>query len=189
MRSIDHDALADQSAPRVELTLGNLSLLAVGIAAGAAAMFFFDSVSGGRRRALVRDKIVGAGHDAAYLAQAKSKRAADHLKGLFVTRHLDRVTRSEPQSDQQLHDRIRARLGRVISHPKSVHVEVNQGRVCLTGHILTREVDKLLSEVRHNVGVKAVDSQLVCHDSPQGISELQGRTEPRGREQRREAVS
>lgn len=189
MRFSNQDALADRNAPHVELTLGSLSLLAVGIAAGAVAMFFFDSVSGGRRRALVRDKIVGVGHDAAYLAQAKSKRAADHLKGLFVTRHLDRVTRSEPQGDQQLHDRIRARLGRVISHPKSVHVEVNQGRVALTGHILTKEVDKLLSEVKHNVGVKTVDNQLVCHDSPQGIPELQGRTEPRSREPRREVVS
>lgn len=186
MRSGNSDALAERSSLHVEPTLGNLALLTVGIAAGAVVMFFFDTVSGRRRRALVRDKFVGAGHDAAYLVQAKSKRAADHLKGLFVTRHLDRHTRSTPGSDQQLHDRIRARLGRVISHPKSVTVEVNQGRVCLTGHILAKELDPLLNEVKHNVGVTAVDNQLICHDSAQGVPELQGRTEPRGREQRRE---
>lgn len=66
---------------------------------------------------------------------------------------------------------------------------VTQGCVRLTGHILTKELDKLLDEVKHNVGVTAVDNQLVCHDSAEGVSELQGRTEPRGREQRREVVS
>jgi len=184
MRSRNQDAL-----PHVEPTLSKISWLAIGISAGAAAMFFFDAISGGRRRALVRDKIVGVSHDAAHFAQAKSKRAVDHLKGLVVTRHLDRVTRSEPQSDQQLHDRIRARLGRVVSHPRSIHVVVNQGCVSLTGHILTKEVDRLINEVRHNVGVTAVDNQLVSHDSAQGIPELQGHAEPRGREQRREVTS
>lgn len=100
----------------------------------------------------------------------RSAGAADE-PWLFTTRHLDRVTRSEPQSDRQLHDRIRARLGRVVSHPKSVHIVVSQGRVTLTGHILTKELDKLLDEVKHNVGVTAVDNQLVCHDSAEGISE------------------
>jgi hypothetical protein len=185
MRSRASDPLPIQSVPHVMPTAGKLSVLAAGIAAGAVAMFFFDSVSGGRRRALVRDKIVGAGHDAAYAGQAKGKRAFDHLRGLFSTRHLDRVTRSQPENDQQLHDRIRARLGRVISHPKSVHVEVNQGRVTLTGHILTKEVAELLNEVERNAGVKAVHNQLVCHETAQGIPELQGRTEPSGREQRR----
>lgn len=189
MRSKDYNVLREPTVFHADEPALNLSLLAAGIVVGAVAMFFLDAVSGGRRRALLRDKIVGVSHDAAYFAQAKSKRAADHLKGLFVTRHLDRVTRSRPQSDQQLHDRIRARLGRVVSHPRSVHVEVNQGRVSLTGHILTKELDRLLNEVKHNVGVTAVDNQLICHDSAQGISELQGRTEPRGREQRREMLS
>lgn len=112
----------NRSVFHIEPTLSHISLLAVGIVAGAVVMYFFDVISGGRRRALVRDKIVGAGHDAAYFAQAKGKRAADHVKGLFTTRRLDRVTRSEPQSDQQLHDRIRARLGRVIRRSVRRHL-------------------------------------------------------------------
>jgi hypothetical protein len=165
-----------------------LSLLVLGLAAGALAMYYLDPSSGRRRRALVRDKVVAAGHDATWLAQAKAKRAAGHLKGVLVTHHLDRVSRSVPESDQQLHDRIRARLGRVTSHPRSVHVAVHQGRVLLSGHILTKELDPVLDEVRHNAGVTTVDCQLVCHDRADHISELQGRTEPRGREQRRVTV-
>jgi hypothetical protein len=164
--------------------IDSLSFVA-GLAAGALVMYYLDPVGGGRRRALVRDKLVAAGHDAAYLARIKSKRAAGHLKGVVVTHHLDRVTRSEPETDQQLHDRLRARLGRVVSHPRSIHVEVDQGRVCLSGHILTKELDNLLAEIKANVGVKAVENQLTCHDSAEHIPELQGRTEPRGREQRR----
>lgn len=189
MRSRSHDALPLRDPVAMDSGFSKLSLLAVGIAAGALTVFFFDSVSGGRRRAFVRDKIVGASHDAASFAQATSKRAADRASGLFATGRLDRVTRSEPQSDQQLHDRIRARLGRVISHPRSVHVEVRGSSVCLTGHILTRELDDLLSEVKHSAGARTVENQLTCHDSAEGIPELQGRTEPRGREQRRDLVS
>ena len=188
MRS-SNQALPNEIILRSEPTPSNFSLLAVGFAVGALAMFFLDPVGGRRRRALVRDKAVSAGHDAGYAVQAKGKRAVDHLKGLAVTRRLDRVTRSEPESDEQLHDRIRARLGRVISNPKSVQVEVHEGRVSLSGHILAKELDALLRQVRHNVGVKSVENRLVSHDSAEGISELQGDTEPRGREQRSEAVS
>jgi osmotically-inducible protein OsmY len=164
--------------------IDTVSFLA-GLAAGALAMYYFDAASGGRRRALVRDKIVAAGHDAAWLAQAKAKRAADHLRGVVATRHLDRVTRARPESDAQLYDRIRARLGHLISHPKSVEVEVHEGCVTLKGRILTKELDRMLREVRCMAGVKTVDNQLTCHDRGEGIPELQGRTEPPGRRQRR----
>jgi hypothetical protein len=160
--------------------------LVVGFAAGAIAMYYLDPRGGRRRRALVRDKLVAAGHDAVCLAGAKRKRAIDHLKGWLVTRRFDRHTRKLPESDQQLHDRIRSRLGRVMSHPRSVDVHVENGRVHLGGHIFTRELDHLLSEVRHMPGVKSVEHELACHDSAAGIPELQGRTiMPPGRGQRR----
>jgi hypothetical protein len=187
MRSTRFEPAQNIDAAHSRPVRGSMSLLALGVTAGALAMYFLDASSGRGRRAQVRDRIAATGRDAASLAQGRVRRAAGYLKGFVATGHPDRVTRSEPQSDEQLHDRIRARLGRVISHPRSVHVDVRQGRVFLSGHIFTRELDDLLHEVRHNAGVKAVGHQLVCHDSAEGIAELQGRTEPRGREQRREA--
>lgn len=156
-----------------------------GFAAGALAMYYLDAQSGGRRRALVRDKVVSAGHDAAHVARTQGKRAVDHAQGVMATHRLDRVTPTEPASDQQLHDRIRARLGRVISHPRSLHVEVEQGRVRLAGHILRKEVDGLLGELQGLAGVREVRNDLQVHETNEGISELQGRTEAPGREQRR----
>lgn len=156
----------------------------LGFAVGALTMYYLDPRAGRRRRALVQDKLVGLGHDAAWYAQAKSRRAIDHLKGWAVTRRFDRHTRTPPLSDQQLHDRIRSRLGRVVSHPRSVEVHVENGAVHLGGHIFTRELDNLLAEVKHVAGVTTVRNELICHDNAVGISELQGHTAPPGRESR-----
>lgn len=49
------------------------------------------------------------------------------------------------------------------------------------GHILTRELDDLLYELKQMQGVQAVTNELSCHDTAEGIFELQGRTEPAGR--------
>lgn len=160
-----------------------LSLL-VGFAAGAATMYYLDPLAGRRRRALVRDQVVAAGHKAADLAEAKGKRAVDRLKGYAVTRRFDRHTPHQPESDQQLHERIRSRLGHVVSHPRSVDVTVENGYVQLGGHILTRELDRLLSEVKDMAGVRSINNRLTCHDSPAGVPELQGHTRPPGPEQR-----
>jgi hypothetical protein len=68
-----------------------------------------------------------------------------------------------------------------VSHPRSIEVEVDRGSVHLRGHILTRELDDLLYELKQMRGVQAVTNELSCHDTAEGISELQGRTEPAGR--------
>jgi osmotically-inducible protein OsmY len=154
-----------------------LSFLA-GFATGAVTMYYLDSTSGGRRRALVRDKMVSAGHDVADFAQAKARRAMDRAKGVLATGDLHGVTHRPPQSDQQLHDRIRARLGHVISHPKAVLVLVQDGRVRLQGHVLRPEVDALLSAVRRMPGVAELRDELEVHDSPDGVPHLQGNSEP-----------
>jgi osmotically-inducible protein OsmY len=161
----------------------DLVSFAAGVAAGTIAMYYLDKQSGRRRRALVRDKVVAAGHDAADLAESAGKRTVDHLKGIVATGRFDRVGGDRPETDSQLHERIRARLGRIVSHPKSIQVEVDRGSVCLRGHILTSELDELLYDVRHMRGVQTVRNELTCHDTAQGISELQGSTEPAGQAQ------
>lgn len=154
----------------------DLPSFVIGLGAGVLLMYYLDSASGGRRRALVRDKAVAAGQDVVDYAETRGKRAADQVKGMVATGTLDRATRREPESDLQLHERIRARLGRIVSHPKAVHVAVRDGRVTLTGDILSREVDTLLAEFKEMPGVMSVQNELSAHDSPQGISALQGAT-------------
>lgn len=162
-----------------------LSFLA-GALSGALVAYYLDAVSGGRRRALVRDKLVSAGHQLSDLTEFRAKRAVGHVKGFMATGHLDRITHAEPASDQQLHDRIRARLGRVISHAKAVQVEVHDGQVCLRGQILRREVDPLLREIERIAGVTGVRHELEIHEIAEGVPALQGRSVPPGASEQRE---
>jgi osmotically-inducible protein OsmY len=141
--------------------------LVVGIAAGALAMYYLDPLAGRRRRALVRDRLVSTGHDAAYFTGRKAKRAADRVKGYLATHRPGR--HDGPESDRQLHDRIRARLGHVMHSPRSVEVQVEQGRVCLRGHVLRPELDRVLHEVNRMAGVASVESHLVTHETAAGI--------------------
>jgi hypothetical protein len=77
-------------------------------------------------------------------------------------------------SDRQLHDRLRARLGRVVGHPRAIEIDVFDGQARLTGDILAAEVDALLKEVRSVDGIQHVDNQLTVHEAPDGIPALQG---------------
>ena len=143
-----------------------------GCIAGALAMYYLDPRTGAYRRSLVRDKAVAAGHEAAWLARAKSKRAADRLKGVVATGRLDRVSHRAPESDQQLHERLRARIGRLVSHPRMVQLEVQEGRVRLSGHVLRRELDALLGDIRGMTGVNGVHSELELHERAQDLQNI-----------------
>jgi hyperosmotically inducible periplasmic protein len=155
-----------------------------GLITGALAMYYLDAQSGGRRRALVRHKLAAAGHDLTTMAEAKSKRAMGRIKGMLVTHRVDRVSHSRPQSDQQLHDRIRSRLGRMVHYPKAVEVEVARGRVRLHGHVLRREVDDLCREVQQMAGVRELHSELQVHRTPGEISQLYSHSQPGQHDQR-----
>lgn len=145
------------------------------LAAGAAAMYYLDPQMGRRRRALARDKLVAVSHDAGDFAQAKGKRAGDRLKGAWA----QLGGSPPPRSDAQLRERIRSRLGRTISHPRAIDVEVQDGYVCLRGHVLSQELDDLLTEVSGMQGVRGLENQLAVHDTADGVSELQGSGRPR----------
>lgn len=132
--------------------------LAMVFAAGAAAMYFFDPVKGRRRRALVRDQGEAARHDFESFARARSKRAADRMKGAVARTRA--AVAAEPVDDERLHDRIRAKLGHLIEHPSAVEVAVQEGRVVLSGRVDAEELDDLLDAVRSMLGVAGVENRL-----------------------------
>lgn len=151
------------------------------LAAGAAVMYYLDPDRGRRRRALVRDQVLSISHETGGMARARGKRAADRMKGL-VARGRARLRPAEPESDAQLRDRIRSRLGRIVSHPRAVHVDVDRGRVSLSGHILAEDVDALMSSVHGMAGVHDVHNRLSVHDEPGHVPELQGSARARASE-------
>jgi osmotically-inducible protein OsmY len=140
-------------------------------AAGAIAMYYLDSTMGRRRRVLARDKIVGLAHDAADLAEAKGKRMVDRARGVMATSSRDRV--AEPQSDAQLREHVRSRMGHLVSHPRAIDVSVEDGIVRLSGQVLAKELDGLLSQISEMRGVRKVHNALTSLTDPSGFGEVQ----------------
>lgn len=132
--------------------------LAVAFAAGAAVMYYFDPVTGRRRRALARDQGVATGHDVEDFARAKSKRAADRAHGVKA-RARARIA-DEPVDDLQLHERIRSKMGRIVEHPGAITVQVSDGHVVLTGNASEEEIESLADAVSTMQGVESVDNRL-----------------------------
>lgn len=157
----------------------NTFAVLAGAATGALLMCYLDAASGRRRRALARDKLVSAGHDAADLGRRQARHLTDRVKGMVATRSLSGRTKHPPESPEQLRERVRSQLGRLVSHPGAVHVEAErQGHVRLSGHVLASEVEQLLDQVRHMPGVETVLNALAVHESAGNVPELQGQPEP-----------
>jgi hypothetical protein len=78
---------------------------------------------------------------------------------------------------------VRARVGAVVGHASSIDVDVHEGRVTLTGPVLTHDADRLVRRVAAVRGVKDVEDRLEVHAEPGNIPGLQGAARaPRGGE-------
>jgi hypothetical protein len=143
-------------------------------------MFLFDPSRGRGRRARARDKLIRIGHKAADGVDAAGRDLANRGQGLASEVKAHVMGDSVP--DEVLTERVRARLGRVVSHPHAIEVAVEDGRVRLSGPILAEEVSDLLRSTRAVRGVRAVDSALDVHEHPDKVPALQAsRTPPRSR--------
>jgi uncharacterized membrane protein len=135
-------------------------------------MYILDPVQGRRRRALLRDKIVHALHAMGDALGATARDARNRATGV-VAETRARLHDEQP-SDDVLVDEVRSQMGRVVSHPGSIVVMANNGRIVLSGPILAREVDDLLDRVRSLRGVRDVENQLDVHETGTGVPGLQG---------------
>jgi hyperosmotically inducible periplasmic protein len=132
--------------------------IAAVFAAGAVAMYFMDPAVGRRRRALMRDQGVAAGHDVENFVRTKTRRAVHHLNGT-VARTRARLSHG-PVDDDQLLERIRSRLGHLLEHPRAVEVAVREGNVVLTGRASAADIDHLMETISSMRGVESVDNRL-----------------------------
>lgn len=161
---------------RSEMTGPSLmSSVATGLgitAAGMAAMYFFDPQRGARRRGLVGNQITRTTTRAPRMMKAAGQDLANRAYGMWA--EATNLFRSDEAPDQVIEARVRSKMGREISHPGAVHVNVRDGNVTLEGDILEREVPALLACVERVRGVKSVDNRLNRHASAGNISNLQG---------------
>lgn len=142
------------------------------MAVGAVAMYYLDPQSGRRRRALVCDKLESLRHEAQDYAQSKGTDAANRIMGLAAEARSNLA--DGPVGDQQLAERIRAELGRLVTRPGAIEVAVERGVACLSGKILAAEHETLVSAVAAMQGVLGVDDRISVHPGPDDVPELQG---------------
>lgn len=148
-----------------------LSIL-VAAAAGAAATYLLDAQEGRRRRALLRDKLQGR---LSHLDEAAAVVAVDlrnRTQGILAGLRSGLAHREVP--DGVLAERVRSRLGRLLSHPGAVEVSAVGGRVTLSGPVLKRELKRALQGVAAVRGVKDVESLLEPHEQAGDVPGLQG---------------
>jgi osmotically-inducible protein OsmY len=153
----------------------NFSVL-TGFVLGAAFMYAFEPGGGRRRRALVKDKFTRLAHTTRDGFDAAARDWSNRAAGTVAEAR--RRLRSDRPDDDVLIERVRAALGRAVSHPRAIAVEARNGTVCLCGPILTHEVSSLLRAVESVPGVRHVDNQLETHDQPGDIPSLQGMSSP-----------
>jgi uncharacterized membrane protein len=150
-----------------------------GAAMGVALMYFLDPNSGRRRRARTRDQMVHAARKVNEGAMVTARDTVHRAQGVWA--EAKRLFSHEEVTDEVLVGRVRAELGRVVSHPHAIEVIATGGHVTLTGPLLSYEVRPLLRAVRHVPGVRAVSDQLTVYNEPGNVSSLQG-GEPRSGE-------
>jgi len=137
-----------------------------GFALGAAAMALFGRA---RRRAVLRDKSVSFARGTACAAGRRARDLGHRLRGLV---YQTKARLSQEQiPDDILVERVRARLGKPVSHPRAI--EVRAGCVVLAGPILADEAHDLIRQVSRIPGVVAIDCELDLHDEPGDVPALQ----------------
>jgi hypothetical protein len=159
-----------------------------GMGLGAGLMYVLDPDRGRTRRALARDKVVHLGHAIACHADKQARNAVNHVKGAISEYRSTVRDRMQEIDDEQLVRRVAAQVGHVVSHPGSLGITAESGRVTISGPILRSEVDLLKKRLEETRGIRECELQLDIHDSAENVPGLQGESRWQ-RKQREEDVA
>ncbi|MGE5645087.1 MAG: hypothetical protein ACM336_04785 [Acidobacteriota bacterium] len=151
----------------------------VGAGSGAALMYMLDPDRGRRRRKFVRDKAVATWSTAQETVRKTSRDIGNRAQGVAASTRS--VFKREGRRDN-LVERVRSRIGRVVSHPHAIEITERDGRISVSGPILTNEVSHLLRAIRSVKGVHYVENRLDVHDTAENVPLLQGGRSRRSRE-------
>ena len=152
--------------------------LGAGLGLGTGLMFLLDPARGKRRRALLRDKVVSAARKTGQGVEVTARDVRNRTQGMISD--VQSRFSSEPVDNRKLFERVRSKLGRVVSHPSAIEVSVQNGRITLSGPILIHEVPAVLACVNRVSGVDEVNNHLEVHDEAGDHPALQGGRERLG---------
>lgn len=154
---------------------GNTALgIIAGLGIGAALMYAADPDRGNRRRARAREKLAHQAREFASVAEKGIRDLRNRAQGIFAEAWCSFKT--EQVSDEVLMGRIRAKIGRVASHPSEIQVTVENAKVVLSGPVLEGEIDDLVAATYSVRGVERVLSRLEPHEHSENFPGLKGRS-------------
>jgi uncharacterized membrane protein/osmotically-inducible protein OsmY len=143
-----------------------------GAVIAALSMYLFDPVSGRRRRVQLRDQVSSGARKVGRGLDAAGRDLEHRVRGLAA--RTGSLFDSSVADDGVVAERVRATLGRVVSHPGALGVAVKYGHVTLSGSILAAEFAGALRAVESTRGVVGVDDRMAVYQDSRGISSLQG---------------
>jgi hypothetical protein len=155
-----------------ELTFG------AGIGIGTGLMYFLDPDRGKRRRALLGDKLLRLQRKTGDCIEVTARDLKNRASGIAAS--IQSRFNSENVNDDVLVERVRAKLGRIVSHPGAIEVTGQSGNITLSGPILEHEVSDLLSCVKSIPGVKELNNNLEVHEEGSNHPALQGERRRQG---------
>jgi uncharacterized membrane protein len=158
--------------------LANRGALLTGLGLGAGLTYVLDPERGRRRRARLRDRVARATNLTGDCMGATGRDVLNRASG--VAAQLRGTASRGPLDDRVLVERVRAYLGRAVSHPHAIDVESVDGIVTLRGPILQAEVPQLLRTVERVRGVREVINALEEHEEAGNVPSLQGGKTPPG---------
>jgi len=129
-----------------------------GFGAGAATAYFAHPEHGKKRRAALAFGAKKLLDKASHEGRKSLSDSQHHLAGM-VAKLRTHFTQDSP-SDRVLEARIRSRLGRVVSHPRAIHVVCDGGSAILWGLVWEKELPLLLEAVGDVPGVNEVTDHL-----------------------------
>jgi ElaB/YqjD/DUF883 family membrane-anchored ribosome-binding protein len=144
-----------------------------GAGLGAALMYLLDPDRGRRRRHLLNDQVGSLMSRSDDMIGKRARDLRNRARGLLAETRA-RIQHEEVD-DEVLVERVRSRIGRVVSHPHAIEVAAHQGYVTLQGPILASEVEGLLSAVAAVRSVISVENRLDVRQRADDMPGLQGR--------------
>jgi uncharacterized membrane protein len=149
-------------------TLGLIS----GAAIGAGLMYLADPDRGNRRRAFARDQVVHGFRSFGTVLDKGIRDMRNRARGTVAEAWC--AMKPENVSDEVLVDRVRAKIGRTVSHPSEIEVSAKDGRIVLSGPVLESEADDLIDTAYSVRGVRDVESRVETHRTTENVPGLQG---------------
>jgi uncharacterized membrane protein len=135
-------------------------------------MYLADPAWGRRRRSVLKDKTRAAVHEGE-VALERAVRDLSHRVGGKVAEARSLV-QSDSASDRIIAERVRARIGRLVSHPHAIASAVENGRVVLTGDLLRDELGPVYAGVSAVRGVRSIEHRLELHAPEDRVASLVG---------------